>query len=451
MSQGQIDKAAKKIFFRRTLTAMSAYEPFICLAVALGVGLLMGLQREQSAHQSGYGEGDYLGGIRTYPMYALAGALTTLLTEKLTIWLLPAVLLVLSAPLILAYAQNVQQGRDRGLTSEVSFVLAYLLGALALAHQVVAPMSARLLLVAAIGVAVTSLLSMKKPLHDLAQRVSSEDLYSTLKFLVLAVIVLPLLPNKTLGPLDVINPFGVGLMIVLMAGVGFVGYVAIRLLGAGRGLGLTGLIGGLVSSTAVTLSVSGRARNEPSLSNSCALAAILASTVMVARVALMISAVNRDLLRVVAWSLGGLVAGGLVAALVLFLLSRKDVPGGPSGVHLHNPFELMTAFKFGAIFVVVLFISKVASIYFGNRGVYIASLLGGLTDMDAVTLSMSGLAGHEVDLRVAARAILIAAASNTCVKASLALSLGGWYYGKRVLFGCLLILLCGVGAAFASL
>lgn len=135
------------------------------------------------------------------------------------------------------------------------------------------------------------------------------------KFLVLTVSVLPLLPNKTMGPLDVLNPFSVGLMIVLMAGVGFVGYVAIKALGAERGLGLTGLIGGMVSSTAVTLSVSGRARQEPSLSNACALAAILASTVMVVRVALVISAVNRELLKAVAIPLAGLVAGGSVAAL----------------------------------------------------------------------------------------------------------------------------------------
>lgn len=429
---------------------MNTYEPFICLAVALGVGLLIGLQREQSAHQDGQGEGDYLGGIRTYPMYAIAGALTTMLAQKLSLWLLPAVLTVLSAPLILAYAQDLKQGRDRGLTSEVSFVLAFLLGALATAEKVIDPMSMRLLLVAVIGVAMTTLLSMKKPLHDLAQRVSSDDMYSTLKFLVLAVIVLPLLPNRTVGPLDVINPFSVGLMIVLMAGVGFVGYVAIRLMGAGRGLGLTGLIGGLVSSTAVTLSVAGRARQEPSLSNSCALAVLLASTVMVARVALVISALNRELLKAVAIPLAGMIAGGLLAALVLYLLSRKDAPGGPSGVHFSNPFELGTAFKFGAIYVVILFITKGAVQYFGNSGVYIASLLGGLTDMDAVTISMSRLAGTGVEMKAAAIAIMIAAASNTCVKTGLAISLGGWGFGKRVLLSFLAVLACGAAAAAAT-
>jgi len=429
---------------------MNTYEPFICLGVSLGVGLLIGLQREQSAHQDGHAEGDYLGGIRTYPMYALAGALATLLAQKLSLWLLPAVLLVLSAPLVLAYAQDLKDGKDRGLTSEVSFVLAFMLGALALAEQVITPMSTRLLLVSAIGVSITALLSMKKPLHDLAQRVSSEDMYSTLKFLVLAVIVLPLLPNRNVGPLDVLNPFSVGLMIVLMAGVSFAGYVAIRLLGAGHGLGLTGLIGGLVSSTAVTLAVSGRARHDPSLGNSCALAVILASTVMVGRVALVISAVNRDLLKVVAIPLGGMVAGGLLAALVLFLLARKDSKAATSEMHFHNPFELGTAFKFGAIYVVILFITKGAVTYFGNSGVYLASLLGGLTDMDAVTLSMSRLAGSGLEMTAAAIAILIAAASNTCVKTGLSISLGGWNFGKRVLLAFFAVLVAGAGAALAT-
>lgn len=429
---------------------MNTYEPFICLGVSLGVGLLIGLQREQSAHQDGHAEGDYLGGIRTYPMYALAGALTVLLAQKLSMWLLPAALVVLSTPLILAYAQDLKDHKDRGLTSEVSFVLAFLLGALALADGVISPMSTRLLLVAAMGVAITALLSMKKPLHGLAKRVSSEDMYSTMKFLVLAVIVLPLLPNTTVGPLDVLNPFSVGLMIVLMAGVSFAGYVAVRLLGAGHGLGLTGLIGGLVSSTAVTLAVSGRARNDATLANSCALAVILASTVMVGRVALVISAVNRELLKVVAVPLAGMVAGGLIAALVLFLLTRNDAKATSTDMHFKNPFELGTAFKFGAIYVVILFITKGAVTYFGNSGVYIASLLGGLTDMDAVTLSMSRLGGAGLDMTVAAIAILIAAASNTCVKTGLSISLGGWHFGKRVLLAFVGVLAAGAGAAFVA-
>jgi uncharacterized membrane protein (DUF4010 family) len=171
---------------------------------------------------------------------------------------------------------------------------------------------------------------------------------------------------------------------------------------------------------------------------------------MVVRVALVISALNRGLLKAVAIPLAGMTAGGLLAALALYLLSRKDAPGGPSEMRFHNPFELGTAFKFGAIYVVILFITKGAVQYFGNSGVYIASLLGGLTDMDAVTLSMARLAGTGVDMKVAAIAVLIAAASNTCVKTGLAISLGGWVFGKRVLLSFLAVLACGALAAAAT-
>jgi uncharacterized membrane protein (DUF4010 family) len=153
----------------------------------------------------------------------------------------------------------------------------------------------------------------------------------------------------------------------------------------------------------------------------------------------------------VAIPLAAMVVGGLVASLVLLLLSHKEAPSGPSGVQFRNPFELRTAFQFGAILIVVLLISKAAAQSFGNKGVYIAALLGGLTDMDAVTLSMAKLAGSGLQNKVAALAVLIAAASNTVVKAGLALSLGGVRYGTRVVLSFALVLVCGAIAAFLSL
>jgi uncharacterized membrane protein (DUF4010 family) len=430
---------------------MQDYEPLVSLAVALGVGLLIGLQRQHSAQQDGQPEGQYLGGIRTYPMYALAGGLCVLLAQKLTLWLLPATLVVLTAPLILAYMQDLKEGKDRGLTSEVSFVLAFLLGVMSCSDGVIAIDRDRYLIVAAIGVAITTLLATKKPLHGLASRISSEDLYGTLQFLIMAVIVLPLLPNRPIGPLEIINPFSVGLMVVLMSGVSFIGYVAIKLVGAGGGLGLTGLIGGVVSSTAVTLSVSGRAKQQPTLADSCALAVMLASTVMGARVTLVISALNRELLKVILIPLAVMIASGLLVSIVLFFLSRKHKEGAHGEMEFKNPFEIGRALKFAAIFIVVMFISKAAAVHFGNTGTYIAALLGGLTDMDAITLSMARMAGSGLDMKIAAVAILIAAASNTVVKTSLATSLGGWNYGKRLIIGYAAVLAATAAAGFMVL
>ncbi|MBC8126382.1 MAG: MgtC/SapB family protein, partial [Gloeobacteraceae cyanobacterium ES-bin-144] len=245
---------------------MTQYEPFLSLGVALGIGLLIGMQREQSAMAEGAREeGYFIGGIRTYPLFALAGGIAALLAKKLGLWIIGFTFGALMAPILIAYMQDVGKERDRGITSELAFVIVFLLGILSGIDGVIDPPGTRYLVVAAIAVAVTTLLSLKQPLHSLVEKITMGDVYATLKFLILAVIVLPLLPNESFGPYKALNPFHIGLMIVLLAGIGFIGYLLIRMLGTGRGLALTGFIGGLISSTAVTLSFSGRARRDPRL------------------------------------------------------------------------------------------------------------------------------------------------------------------------------------------
>ena len=224
----------------------------------------------------------------------------------------------------------------------------------------------------------------------MAEKARKDDVYATLKFLIVAVVVLPLLPNQTFGPLDVLNPFKVGLMVVLIAGIDFVGYVAVRVLGPGRGLGLTGIVGGLASSTAVTLSVSGRAKEEPALAPSCALAAITASTIMVPRVLLEVAVVHRPLVQDLAKPLAAMTLGGVVAVWIFYRRSRSAT-GRSADLKLQNPFELTSALKWGLVFVVVLFAAKLLQSLFGESGVYLAGLVAGASDVDAITLSMASL------------------------------------------------------------
>lgn len=431
---------------------MEKFEPFVSFAVALGAGLLIGLQREQSAAQEGRHEGGYSGGIRTFPIVSLAGALSVLLAERLSPWIFPAAFVVVMAPVILAYFFEVRSGGDRGVTSEAAFSVAFLLGGLALSNGLPFEPTHRLLVVGALAVAVTGLLSLKAPLHQLASRVSREDLYSTLKFLVLAVIILPLLPNREVGPLKALNPFTVGLMIVLLAGVGFLAYVAIRLVGPGHGLGVTGIVGGMISSTAVTLTVSSRAGASAALALPGALAVVLASTVMVVRMAILVAVTNPVLLGKSALMLGAMTGAGALGSLVLHLRSRRaPEPQVAAGdVPFRNPFELSQAFKFGLLFVTVLFASKAASHFLGGSGVYIAAAAGGLADVDAVILSLSRLSGTESIAPETARwAILLGAAANSLVKATLALVLGGWRFGRWVLAS--LALSVGAGVATVML
>jgi len=274
-------------------------------------------------------------------------------------------------------------------------------------------------------------LSVKPRLHALAQRATRDDVFATLKFLLVAVVVLPLLPNETYGPLDVVNPFKIGLMVVLIAGIDFVGYVAVRAFGAGRGLGLTGLVGGLASSTAVTLSMSARVRRDPELAPSCALATVTASTVLFPRVLVIVAVVHRPLLRPLAAPIGLMAVASAATVYALYRRSRRV--RSTEAIEVHNPFELSSALKWGLMFTVVLFLTKLANEYLGRRGTYLAGVLGGATDVDAIAISMANLAKGGVELEVAVIAIILGIGSNTLFKAGLANAVGGWGYGRQVL------------------
>ena len=398
--------------------AINTYEPLLSIGIAVATGLLIGLEREQ-AQGAEADSGSFLGGVRTYPLFALLGALSVLLVPVLSLWVPLAAFLGLLALVAISYADDVKKDRDRGLTTEASILVTFLLGALASSTGIVEPVSRRVIVVAALAVIVTFLLSSKPRLHALVERVSKDDLYATVKFLIVAVLVLPLLPNAAVGPLDVINPFSVGLMVVLIASISFVGYVASRVLGTGRGLAVTAMLGGLVSSTAVTLSFAGRARKEPALAPVAAVAIVLASTIMFARILVEVAVVHRPLLRLLALPVAAMAATGVIAGVILY---RKANAAGqtPAGAPLSNPFELSTAVRFGLLYAGVLLISKAAQLYAGPAGMYAAAALAGTTDVDAITLSTASLARDGLDARVATTIILVGAVSNTVVKASLA-------------------------------
>jgi uncharacterized membrane protein (DUF4010 family) len=428
---------------------MIEYEPFVSLGLAAAAGLLIGLERERSAPEQ---SGDtFLGGARTHPLFALVGGVATLASRELGPAVLIVSLLALVALLLVNYHGDVQRDRGRGITSEAAFLLSFLLGALACTAGVIEPSTRRIFVVAGVAVVATVLLSAKPVTHRLAHTLSREDLASTLKFLIVAVVVLPLLPDRTFGPLEVLNPYDVGRLLVLISALSFVGYAGIRLLGPQRGLGLTGVVGGLVSSTAVTLSMAGRARERAELEVPAALAVVLASTIMFVRVYAIVALVNPALGPEVAVPMASATAAGLVASLLLWLRSRSAAPSG-GAVIFQNPFEIAQALKFALLFGVVLLASKAAAIHLGTAGTYATGLLAGSTDVDAITLSMARLSGGQVTPHVAATTIFLGAASNTLVKATLATTLGGWAFGRRVVASLLAMLVCGAaGVAVAWL
>ena len=419
------------------------YEPFISIGVALAAGLLIGFEREQSQSPDA-GQIGFLGGARTYPLFALVGALSVLLGHGTWSFFPLLSFLGMLGLVTISYADDVRKERDRGLTTEAPLLLTFLLGALGATRTLILPESRRVIFVLGIAVVVTLLLSSKPRLKDLVRHVSADDLYATLKFLIIAVLILPLLPNTTFGPLSVLNPFNIGLMVALIAGVSFVGYVAIRILGPGRGLAVTAIIGGLISSTAVTLASAGRARKDQELAPAAALAIVLASTIMSARVLFEVAVVYRPLLTPLLPPIGAMFVVGMAASLLLYRRSRKQSDAlSSSEVTFQNPFELGSAVKSGLLFALVLLGAKAAQNYAGTKGIYFAALFAGTTDVDAITLSTANLARSGLATQIAVTTIVLGVTANTIVKGSMAVVVGGGRLARPVIGAFAAILIAG--------
>ena len=236
-------------------------------------------------------------------------------------------------------------------------------------------------------------------------------------------------------------------MVVFISGISFLGYLSIKVVGSRQGIGLTGLLGGLVSSTAVTLSFSQRSQTQLDLAKPFALAIMVAWTTMFLRVVAEVAALNIALLRVLWLPIAASAAVGLAYGLYLYLSQRTDEEGGAD---FSNPFELGPAVKFGLIYAAILLVSKAAQTYLDDTGVYLASVVAGLTDVDAITLSMAELGGQAggVSMTVAARAIVLAAMSNTVVKGGIVLVSGSASLRRALLPGFVLMLVTGVSVAF---
>jgi len=380
-------------------------------AVAIGLGMLLGLERERTKTE----EGGL--GVRTFALIALAGAISGYLDDALGMSGFALGLFIAVAALIVClYVVTALRG-DTGVTTESSALLCFMLGLLCARGQVQ--------FAAWVGVAMALLLALREWLHQLARRIEPSDVEATLKFAIVTLIILPLVPDHNYGPepLNVLNPYKIWLMVVLISGLNFASYLLVKTVGAEHGIGIAGLLGGLVSSTAVTLGFSQRSRQPGEDASALALGILLAWTVMFFRVVIMSWLVSGPLGLRLAISMGLLCIISLVACYWLWRRRQQQERGHVQAGH--NPFELGEAIKFGLLFGVVVFIAKAAQVYLGEAGLYLAAGVAGLTDVDAITLAMADLAkSDDKNLTVAARAIVIAALANTVVKSSMTVSLG---------------------------
>ncbi|NLE76817.1 MAG: MgtC/SapB family protein [Chloroflexi bacterium] len=405
---------------------------------AMVIGILVGLQRQVGRSQ---GQDEVLAGARTFALMALVGCMAALAADMLdSAWAFVGSVALVGLLLVAAHVVGGLKA-PRGLTTEIAALTTTLTGALCYWGY--------LELAAAIGVATATLLALKIQMHTLAQRITPEDVRATLTFAAISAIILPVLPNQTYGPepLNVLNPYSIWLMVVFISGISFLGYLLNKLVGARRGLGLTGLLGGMVSSTAVTLSLAQRSLVQPGLGKPFALAVTLAWTMMFGRVLLIVAALNVGLLPLLLPPMLGAAVMGIAWSGYLYLAQRSDQH---EDVTLSNPFELWPAIQFGLFYAVILLLSRAAQVYWGQTGVYASSALAGLADVNAITLSMTALAraAGGLDPVTATRAIVLAAIANTLVKGIIVLASGSLALKRATLPGFLLMTAAGAGIAF---
>jgi len=411
---------------------------FLRFLLAMGVGALAGTERERFAKRR---EDFLFGGIRAFTFISLLGAICGVLSLEDNKFLILGIFIGFAALLAISYHHSVvlTKGKGFGLTGEIAAILMFLVGYLISTEH--------LLLGIALGILIALVLYLRQKLHDGLNKISEEEMYSTLVFAVIALVVLPFLPDNEYGPLGVLNPHKIWLMIVLICGIGYVGYVLTKIFGSNKGIGLTGLLGGLASSTAVTMTMAQKSKDEKSAVNMLVFATIIANTVMFVRVAVVVAILNAPLLIKLLPPLSIMALAGLISAAIIWFMSHK-APGAEPKVDHKSPFRIGPALKFGIFFALILFFLKVGQIYFGSTGIYIASILSGFVDVDAVTLSMATISGFDTTLKISATAIILAVMSNTIIKIGYSAIFGSKEFSKKLSIAMISITVLGLFAVF---
>ncbi len=404
------------------------------LGIALFVGLMIGLQREMYYHREGRSG---FAGARTFTLIALLGYLSAWIQAWVPFFLHVS-LFLFGLLVVIAYGYKTMKTDYHGTTTEIASFVTYVLG-----MMIYFSLESYAVLIA---VVMLFLLEIKGTLAKVEKQITQPDITSATLFLVMTFVVLPLLPDEMIGPFGVFNPYKTWLMVVLIAGISFVGYIAIKILGNKKGIYLTGIFGGLISSTAVSITLSKLYILRQSRLKNFAGGIAVASTIMYVRVLAEAAIFNPSLARMLA--LPYILAAIIGFVFVGYLYNRQEpVHKVSDGSLKANPLELSEALKLGLLFGVIFGSIGILQESFGDSGVYIISFLSGLTDVDAITLSLSQLATEKITQEAAMNGIVIATSVNGIIKLGIVFVLGGRRLGLLMLPFYLLT----VGALIVSL
>ena len=368
---------------------------------SLGLGLIIGLEREHRTKLT-----EAFAGIRTIPLITILGTLSAYIYEnywdKIFYFTFGAVILYTVLNFYLEYKKDV------GITTEITIIIAFIIGIFVYYEQ---------FYTATVLTVITAvLLALKNFLESFAKRLSQEDIIAILKFIIITVVIYPILPDKNIGWFNAFNIKDIWKMVIIVSTLDFIGYVLLKWKGA-KSLWFNGLIGGLVSSTAVSYELAKRTKEYPSLINSATLGIAVAWTIMNFRVIFLAGVISIELAKLISIPLILSSIGFLLVIWFKQRVKRKVYTKESSDININNPFEIKSALQFGFIYALVVFSIKVLDFYFGNKGIYLASLISGVIDVDAITLSISKIfTNGKIEVDVAIKGILLAVLSNSFFK-----------------------------------
>ena len=399
---------------------LASLDDLFNLALAAVIGFLIGFEREWT-HVSEKHEHAFPG-ARTFTLFSLIGGLTAILGDGHA--LLIAAFIAVAALTIVAYWADAREAPGIGGTTETAIFATFFLGAAATSgHTLIA-------VVGAVGVA--GLLSIKDSIKRMASSLSEVEVHAALRLLAISIIVLPVLPNQGFGPYAALNPREIWLMVVFISGLSFVGYWLVKILGAHQGVFFTGVVGGLASSTATTLSLSRFAKDNTASPLTVAAGVVAANVAMLIRVGLVLGAVSKSVFTAMLPVLAVSGVVGAVAAVAYWRLSRNGAAPGP-GIKLDNPMEMKPAIFFAIMLAVIALASRFSADLFGEGALVFVGLISGLADVDAMTLTAGRQAAEgAINPLTAGGAVMAAVASNIAIKGAMAASIGGRKVGMAV-------------------
>lgn len=390
------------------------------------LGFLVGIERGWSFQKKR--EGERTAGIRTFTLIALSGGLWGILSEHMNELLLGIALLGFILIIMVGYFQHAKKTGALGLTTEIAAFLTFTIG--------IAVIKGYITLSVSITVLMVLLLSIKPKLHKWVKTIEPEELYSGVVFLIISAILLPLLPNRGYGPWEVLNPFQIWGMVVLIAGISYVGYFSMKYLGREQGILFTSFTGSLVSSLAVTVTL-GKYSREIKSTSLLVTGVLIATFTALIRVLLLAVIFNPSLIEIFGPSVAFMAVAALAAAIWIHTTEKSEKTA--KKIDLRNPLQLSTAVQFGLVLAIVMLLSEGLRQWYGDLGIYGLSLVSGMVDIDSITLALLDMGGESVTSNVAAFGIVFAAISNTLIKGAIFTYFIGFGKAWKLLLLCTII------------